>query len=106
MGRCEEEIGPQKLIPDTDLTKTYQVILTKDAEKSFLKIIQSLPAIGKKIQSQIDFLKNNPHLGMKLQGSDEESRRIRIGDYRVIYEVYENDLLILVIYIGPRGGAY
>ncbi len=86
--------------------KIYRVRLTKDAEKSFLKINQSLPAIGKKISEQIDALKSNPHLGSKLQGSEEEIRRIRVGDYRIIYEVYEDHVLILVVYIGPRGGAY
>lgn len=86
--------------------KNYHIRLTKDAEKSFLKISQSLPAIGLKIQTQIDSLKTNPHLGKKLQGSDQETRRIRIGDYRIIYEVYEGDLLVVIMYIGPRGGAY
>ena len=86
--------------------KTYQIRLTKDAEKAILKISQSLPAIGRKIREEIEVLKTNPHLGAKLQGSDEETRRIRVGDYRIIYEVYENHLLILVVYIGPRGGAY
>ena len=86
--------------------KTYRIKLTKDAEKSILKINQSLPAIGEKIEDQIDALKSNPHLGSKLQGSDQETRRIRVGDYRIIYEVYEQYVLILVIYIGPRGGAY
>lgn len=86
--------------------KTYQVRLTKDAEKALLKISQSLPAVGYKVRSQIEALKTNPHLGSKLQGSDQETRRIRVGDYRIIYEVYEAYVLILVLYIGPRGGSY
>lgn len=86
--------------------KIYRVSLTKDVEKSLLKINQSLPAIGSKIAGQIEALKTNPHLGSKLQGSDQDTRRIRVGDYRIIYEIYEDHLVILVIYIGPRGGAY
>jgi mRNA interferase RelE/StbE len=86
--------------------KIYQIRLTRDSEKAILKINQSLPAIGRKIRSQIDALKTNPFLGKKLKGSDQETRRIRVGDYRIIYEVYEDSLLILVVYIGPRGGAY
>ncbi len=86
--------------------KSHHIRLTKDAEKSLFKINQSLPAIGLKIRAAINDLKNNPHFGIKLQGSDEETRRIRIGDYRIVYEVYEDILLILVVYIGPRGSAY
>ena len=86
--------------------KIYRIQLTHDAEKAILKISQSLPAIGLKIRHQIEALKRNPHLGLKLQGAKLETRRIRIGDYRVIYEVYDECLVILVIYIGSRGGAY
>ena len=86
--------------------KTYEVYFRKDAEKSFLKIEQSLPAIGRKIRTQIEALKTNPYLGMKLQGSDRETRRIRVGDYRIVYEIYEKTIVIVVVYIGPRGGAY
>jgi mRNA interferase RelE/StbE len=86
--------------------KTYRIRLTKDVEKSILKINRSLPAIGEKIKEQIEALKSNPNLGSKLQGADQETRRIRVGDYRIIYEVYEQYVLILVVYIGPRGGAY
>lgn len=88
------------------MLKIYHIRLTKAAEKSILKINQSLPAVGRKIYDRIETLKTHPHLGLKLQGSDRETRRIRVGDYRVIYEVYEHHLLIVIVYIGPRGGAY
>ena len=88
------------------MLKVYHIRLTKGAEKSILKISQSLPAISRKIYNQIEILKTNPHLGMKLQGSDRETRRIRIGNTRIIYEVYDDHLVIVIVYIGPRGGAY
>lgn len=88
------------------MPKIYNIRLTKDAERTLLKINQSLPVIGHKIAGKIELLKTHPHLGMKLKGSDRETRRIRVGDYRVIYEVYDDHLLIVVVYIGPRGGAY
>ena len=85
---------------------SYQIRLSRDAEKSLLKIVQSLPAIGAKIRHCIDRLSEEPHLGKKLAGSDRETRRVRVGDYRIIYEIYERHLLILVVYVGPRGDAY
>ena len=86
--------------------KIYHVRLVKSAEKSLFQIHQSLPVIGRKISHLIDSLETNPHLGTKLKGSDRETRRIQIGGYRLIYEVYEAQLLIIVVYAGPRGGAY
>ena len=32
--------------------------------------------------------------------------RLRVGDWRVIYEIQDNQLIILVLKIKPRGGAY
>jgi len=88
------------------VTKIYHVILTRSAQKSLLKIYQSLSAIGRRISRAIEQLKTNPHLGLKLKGTSEEVRRIRVGDYRIVYEVYEDTISILIVYIGPRGGAY
>ena len=88
------------------MANVYQVFLTKSAQKHLLKIYQSLPAIGRKISQAIERLKREPHLGAKLEGTKEEVRRIRVGDYRIIYEVHETTITIIVLYIGPRGGAY
>jgi mRNA interferase RelE/StbE len=84
----------------------FEVRLSRDAEKALLKIRQSLPVIGRKIEKTLDLLETHPFAGSKLEGSDGEVRRIRIGDFRVVYEIYRHEILILVVYIGPRGGAY
>ncbi len=40
----------------------------------------------------------------KLKGKD--SYRIRVGDYRIIYDIYDNILAVDVINLGPRQGIY
>ncbi|PKO41995.1 MAG: addiction module toxin RelE [Betaproteobacteria bacterium HGW-Betaproteobacteria-3] len=40
----------------------------------------------------------------KLTG--REGYRLRVGDWRVIYEVHGDRLVILVLAVAPRGGAY
>lgn len=45
----------------------------------------------------------NPNL-TRLQG--RPGYRLRVGDWRVIYEVDDDRLLILVLKVGPRGGVY
>ena len=37
---------------------------------------------------------------------DEPNWRLRVGDYRVIYEIPDSQLLVLVILIGHRGVVY
>ncbi|MBI4354927.1 MAG: type II toxin-antitoxin system RelE/ParE family toxin [Candidatus Omnitrophica bacterium] len=83
-----------------------RIVLANDARKRLLKIDQSLPAIGRKIEHLLRKLPDQPYCGNKLQGTSEEIRRIRVGDYRIIYQLFVSEGLIHVLYIGPRGGAY
>lgn len=54
----------------------YEVRLSKDAKKTFLKIHKSLPAIGRKIEHSLDQLADHPFMGAKLKGADGEVRRV------------------------------
>ena len=81
----------------------YQVIITKSAAKS----LKTLP---KKIQARvvgvIDLLAENPFppASKKLKGRD--GYRIRTNDYRIIYTVENNLLIINVVLIGHRKEIY
>ena len=50
-----------------------------------------------------EILKNNI---TRLAGSKDEYYRLRIGNYRVIFEKREKELLILIIRIGHRRDVY
>lgn len=41
-----------------------------------------------------------------MAGTDDELYRIRVGDYRVIYEIRDDALLVLVVKIGHRREIY
>ena len=45
----------------------------------------------------------NPNL-TKLQG--RAGYRLRVGDWRIIYELEDDRLVILVLKVAPRGGVY
>jgi mRNA interferase RelE/StbE len=36
----------------------------------------------------------------------EKTWRIRVGDYRIIYEIHDDRLVILVVRVGHRGDVY
>lgn len=42
---------------------------------------------------------------MKLE-KDETKRRLRIGDYRIIYKIDKDNGRVIVVKIAPRGDAY
>jgi mRNA interferase RelE/StbE len=83
---------------------SYHVLLSKAARKQ----LSSLPAfIHNKIVEDITTLADLPRpVGCKKLKGQRNAWRIRIGDYRVIYEIRDKELRILVIAIGHRKDIY
>jgi mRNA interferase RelE/StbE len=81
----------------------YTIVLSKKAQKQLDKLSDS---VVEPILFAIGSLGNNPRpFGCKkLKGRD--GYRIRIGNYRVIYDVVDNQLIIDVITIGHRKDIY
>ena len=76
-------------------------------KQSALKEIQSLPKPERlRLIAAIDQLVTNPHVGKLLKGDFSGLRRIRVGVYRVIYEINEGQVLVLVLRIAHRKQAY
>ena len=50
----------------------------------------------------IDRLAVTPSAGGALKGEFEGLRRLRVGRYRIIYEVIEDDLVVLVVRVADR----
>ena len=79
-----------------------------------MKIKQSafkeLQRLGKKerrrIVEAVDQLAEHPHVGKLLKGGFSGLRRIREGDYRIIYEINEGEVLILILRIAHRKQVY
>lgn len=83
---------------------TYRVEVSRGAHKALL----SLPlADQRRIERAIDGLAHNPRPrgAKKLEGGFGELR-IRVGVYRIIYDVSDKELRILVLVIGPRKDVY
>ncbi len=59
-----------------------------------------------RIIAAIDQLAENPHIGKLLKGELKGLRRIRSGNYRVIYEINEGEVLVLVLHIAHRKQVY
>jgi len=82
---------------------TYIVLLSKTVEKELEKMDNN---IYKPIINAIIELGNNPRPNgcKKLKG--REAYRIRVGNYRIIYEIIDNQLIVDVIVIGHRKEIY
>ncbi len=82
----------------------YKIELLKSAKKELSKLPRD---VQERIRDKIDTLKTNPYPSdvKKLKNGDGRLR-IRIGNYRVIYKVEKNILVVLVIKIGHRRQIY
>lgn len=66
-----------------------------------------LPSIAEKIIGQSRLLADNPRPnGCKKLVGAEHTYRIRINDYRVVYSLFDQRLVIEVIKIGHRKNIY
>ena len=81
----------------------YTVFIRKSAQKSIARLASS---IQDRIFHAIRELASDPRpVGVK-KLAGREAWRIRIGDYRVIYEIYDDRLMIIVIVVGHRREVY
>lgn len=59
-----------------------------------------------RIVAAIDRLAAHPYLGSALKGELRGLRRLRVGDYHVLYEVQDDVLVVLVVRVALRREAY
>ena len=83
----------------------YEVELTRRAERDIRRIAER--HVQSRIVEHISLLADNPRPpdAKKLRGPGE-IWRIRIGDWRVCYQIRDGVLLVLVLIVGRRGSVY
>ena len=83
----------------------YKIVIKKEAAKSLSRIPRNMANL---IREKLDAIAANPYAehpnAKKLQGRD--GYRLRVGDWRVIYEIQNDELVILVLKVAPRGEVY
>lgn len=83
---------------------TYRVELTTAAERQVKKLPR--PARARVLAAIEDLAADpRPRSSRKLVG-EQYAWRIRIGDYRVIYEVFDAELVVTVVRAAHRREAY
>jgi mRNA interferase RelE/StbE len=81
----------------------YTIFIERYAQKQILRLDRKVIPI---IKSAIAGLADNPRPQgyKKLKG--EDAYRIRVGDYRVIYEIDDDRIIIVVVSVGHRKDIY
>ena len=82
----------------------YEIKFSRKAEKEYNK----LPAdIRVRIDQKLNYLRLTPRGPdtKKLVG-EQNAYRTRVGTYRIVYEIEDNQLLVWILDVGHRGSIY
>ena len=82
---------------------TYTILIERYALKQIMKLDKKVIPL---IKTAIASLAHNPrpHGYKKLKG--EDAYRIRVGNYRVIYEIDNGKIIVTVVSVGHRKDIY
>jgi len=83
----------------------YTVKISRPAEKLLRGLTDK--KLYQRLREAVNNLEENPRPAnsVKLQ-SNEELYRVRVGEYRVVYQIQDKLLIVLVIQIGHRREIY
>jgi len=82
---------------------TYSLQIKRSAAKALVRIPKDVRI---RLIAAIDRLREEPNAGGVLKGEFAGLRRLRIGNYRIIYEVIDDQLVVLVIRVDHRKDGY
>lgn len=79
-----------------------------DVAPAALRQIRRLdPPAKRRIQAAIELLADEPRpSGAKKLAGGEGEWRVRTGDHRIVYEIHDSVLLVLVVAVGHRRDIY
>lgn len=85
--------------------ENYRIVISSKAQKDFNRLDNS---VKKRITSAILKLETVrfPAQFKSLIGKDIASFRLRVGDFRVLYDVYDSEKTVLILRIGHRREIY
>jgi mRNA interferase RelE/StbE len=83
----------------------YKISYSKEAQKSLLGMPRNT---ANSIREKMNLIAASPYAdhpnAKKLQG--REGFRLRVGDWRVVYKIQNEQLIIVVVKIASRGEVY
>jgi mRNA interferase RelE/StbE len=83
---------------------TYEVGWRDEARQAFLRLDKT---IQKRVQGIVDRLAENPRPGQATQlVGDPGTWRVRSGAWRILYEINDGQLVVLILDLDHRSKAY
>jgi len=82
---------------------SYKILIKPSAVKE----LEAIPEKDRqRIVYRIQGLAENPRPRGCEKLSDQDKYRLRQGNYRILYQVYDDEVIVVVVRIGKRGEVY
>jgi len=79
----------------------YQVFLAPAARRELAKLV---PAVQHRLQTAVDRLEVDPRpAGVERLKGPDDLLRIRVGDYRIIFAVFDQERIVKLVDVVRRG---
>jgi mRNA interferase RelE/StbE len=82
---------------------SYSISLLRRAQKELAKLPKPVYV---NVRDTLQVLAENPRPAGCKKLQNREGWRIRVGDYRVIYDINDNEKTVLIVIIGHRWDVY
>jgi len=81
----------------------YKIIFRDEARKTFERLDR---AVQQQVGRVIDRLAENPQPGQATQlVGDSRTWRVRAGDWRILYEIHNDEIMVLILDVKHRSKA-
>ncbi|HKA32067.1 MAG TPA: type II toxin-antitoxin system RelE/ParE family toxin [Candidatus Binatia bacterium] len=82
----------------------YRIEFAPKAARQFRALDKGLQ---RRLARRIDALAGNPRpQGVKKLAGEDDLYRLRVGDYRILYQIQKHRLIVLVVGVGHRSEIY
>jgi mRNA interferase RelE/StbE len=85
------------------MPKKYAVVITKSVQKQLAKLPNK---IADELETNMLQLEDNPRPFGYEKLKNREGYRIRVGNYRFIYEIQDSILVVTILKVGDRKNIY
>ena len=85
---------------------TFGVRLSREAEKDLFALSRSDRKLFQKILRKIESLQSDSRLGKPLVGNHKGEFSLRVGDYRIVYEIQPSRRKVFILTAKHRRHVY
>ncbi|ABF34992.1 RelE-domain protein [Streptococcus dysgalactiae subsp. equisimilis GGS_124] len=86
---------------------TYKLVVSDEVKKQLKKMDKHVGLmLAKDMKKRLDGLNNPRQFGKALTGQYKGLWRYRVGNYRVICDIVDNEMIILALEVGHRKEIY